>query len=50
MIGIRYSGALHLWLFDLMHFYKYFAALPLKISLGRCNLSLQILCGAAAFK
>ncbi len=31
IIGIKYYGALHLWVDFQMHFYKYYAALPLNI-------------------
>jgi hypothetical protein len=31
IIGIKYCGALHLWVDFQMHFYKYYAALPLNI-------------------
>ena len=39
IIGIKYCGALHLWEDFQMHFYKYYAALPLNIRSGMCRAS-----------
>jgi hypothetical protein len=36
IIGIKYYGALHLWVDFQMPIYKYYAALPLSIRPGMC--------------